>query len=242
MLRSVEDVELEQGMSVGAAWLVYDAARQIGIEKALGRGRDGKLALWQVMAQVIGQGSRLLAVRLAQVHAACDILGMRQGFNEEHLYDNLAWLSENQKEIERRLFAVEKQIIHDRYKDLAEVEQAFRTCKTAMLEMRPWYVQREGSTRGHALVVMLAYLITRYLQQAWSHLDLTVEEGLQRLSMLCSTRMVIKDQSSCHRIPNPGDAAAKLLEAANVRLPRVLPYLGARVVSRKALQSHRQSN
>jgi len=44
-------------------------------------------------------------VRLAQVHAACDILGKRQGFNEEHLYDNLAWLAQNQKEIERRLFA-----------------------------------------------------------------------------------------------------------------------------------------
>jgi len=105
VLRSVEDVELEQGMSVGAAWLVYDVARRIGIEKVLGQGREGKLALWQVMARVIGQGSRLSAVRLAQVHAACDILGMRQGFNEEHLYDNLAWLAQNQKEIERRLFA-----------------------------------------------------------------------------------------------------------------------------------------
>jgi transposase len=489
VLRSVEDVELEQGMSVGAAWLVYDVARQIGIEKALGQGREGKLALWQVMARVIGQGSRLSAVRLAQVHAACDILGMRQGFNEEHLYDNLAWLAQNQKEIERRLFIerckgkkpdlflydvtssyfegehneladwgynrdkkrgkkqvvvgllcdegggpvsievfrgntqdfdtlgrqvkksveefgcervtfvgdrgmiksgqigelkragfhyitaitkpqiekllregvfqmelfdkevfevedegtryilrrnpqraeeiartrkekkesierwclrenvrlaehprakvetalkevgkrierlrisgwlkvetdgrklelkedesalreeamldgcyviksdlpkeVDKQVIHDRYKDLTEVEQAFRTCKTAMLEIRPWYVQTEESTRGHALVVMLAYLITRYLQQAWSHLNLTVNEGLIQLALLCSTKMVIKDQNCCHRIPNPSDISAKLLEAANVRLPRALPYLGAHVVSRKTLQSQRRSN
>ena len=489
VLRSVEDVELEQGMSVGAAWLVYDVAWQIGIEKVLGQGREGKLALWQVMARVIGQGSRLSAVRLAQVHAACDILGMRQGFNEEHLYDNLAWLAQNQKEIERRLFAerrkgkkpdlflydvtssyfegehneladwgynrdkkrgkkqvvvgllcdeggvpvsievfrgntrdfdtlgkqvkksveefgcervtfvgdrgmiksgqidelkragfhyitaitkpqierllregvfqmglfdedvfeveddgtryilrrnpqraeemactrkgkkeaierwcrwenvrlaehprakvetglreggkrierlrisgwlkveaegrklelkedesalreeamldgcyviksdlpkeVDKQVIHDRYKDLTEVEQAFRTCKTAMLEIRPWYVQTEESTRGHALVVMLAYLITRYLQQAWSHLNLTVNEGLNQLALLCSTKMVIKDQSSCHRIPDPSDISAKLLDAANVHLPRALPYLGAYVVSRKTLQSQRRSN
>ena len=104
VLRSVEDVELEQGMSVGAAWLVYDVARRIGIEKALGQERAGKLALWQVMARVIDQGSRLSAVRLAQVHATCNILGMRQGLSEEHLYDNLAWLSQNQKGIERRLF------------------------------------------------------------------------------------------------------------------------------------------
>ena len=137
---------------------------------------------------------------------------------------------------------VDKQVIHDRYKDLTEVEQAFRTCKTAMLEIRPWYVQTEESTRGHALVVMLAYLITRYLQQAWSHLNLTVNEGLNQLALLCSTKMVIKDQSSCHRIPDPSDISAKLLEAANVRLPRALPYLGAHVVSRKTLQSQRRSN
>jgi hypothetical protein len=103
VLRSVEDVELEQGMSVGTAWAVYEVARRIGIEKALGSERAGKLALWQVMARVIDQGSRLSAVRLAEVHAACDILGMREGFNEEHLYENLAWLSANQRKIERRL-------------------------------------------------------------------------------------------------------------------------------------------
>jgi len=453
VLRSVKDIELEQGMSVGAVWLVYDVARQLGIEKALGQGRAGKLALWQVIARVIDQGSRLSAVRLAQVHAACDVLGVREGFNEDHLYDNLAWLAKNQKGIERRLFSrrakgkkpelflydvtssyfegehneladwgynrdkkrgkkqvvvgllcdeggepvsvevfrgntrdfdtlgsqvrksaeefgckrvtfvgdrgmiksgqmdelnragfhyitaitkpqiekllredvfqmelfdehvyeveeegiryilrrnpqraeeiagtrkekresigrlcekknewlaqhprakvekalnevskrierlrmsewlkveaegrrlelkedeealreevmldgcyviksdlpgeVDKQTIHDRYKDLAEVEQAFRTFKTALLRMRPWYVQTEESTRGHALVVMLAYLIARYLQGAWEHLDLTVEEGLSRLTMLSSTKMIIKDHSSCHRIPkHPGD-------------------------------------
>ena len=33
--------------------------------------------------------------------------------------------------------AASKQVVHDRYRDLAEVEQAFRTCKTAHLETRP---------------------------------------------------------------------------------------------------------
>ena len=481
-LRSLDDVELEQGMSVGAAWLVYEVARRLGIEKALGQERAGKLALWQVMARAIDQGSRLSAVRLAQVHAACDILGMREGFNEENLYDNLAWLSENQNKIERRLFLerrkgkkpelflydvtssyfdgehnelaewgynrdkksgkkqvvvgllcdeggspvsvevfrgntrdfdtfgeqvkkaaegfgcervtfvgdrgmiksgqiselgearfhyitaltkpqidklvktgafqmelfdkelceveqegiryvlgrnpqraeemtctrkakkgsierlcerknrylcehprakvetafkevekrierlrvspwlrveaksgrlglredeaalaqeamldgcyviksdlpkeVTKQVIHDRYKDLAQVEQAFRSCKTGMLEMRPWHVQTEESTRGHALVVMLAYLITHYLQQAWADFDLTVKEGLNQLSMICSTEIVIRGQERCHRIPTPGDTAVKLLDAANIRLPKALPHLGGRVVSRKKL-------
>ena len=486
VLRSLNEVELEQGLSVGAAWLVYQVAKDIGIEKALGKERPGKLALWQVMARVINQGSRLSAVRLAQVHAGCDILGMRTGFNEDDLYDNLAWLAENQSQIEERLFlkrcsgkkpelflydvtssyfegenneladwgynrdkksgkkqvvlgllcdetgdpisievyrgntldfetfegqikkavnkfgcervtfvgdrgmiksgqisalgeakfhyitaitkpqiekllregvfqmelfeqelceveqagvryvlkrnpervkemvatrkgkkeSIEKlcekgnaylvehprakaasllkkvkkkiddlkisdwlgvivegkrlelsedvaalaeeakldgcyviksdlpkeitsQVIHDRYKDLAQVEQAFRNCKTGLLEMRPWYVTKEESTRGHALEVMLAYLITHHLQQAWANFNLTVEEGIAQLSLICSTKMVIKGQESCHRIPRPGSTGIKLLEAANVHLPQALPDLGARVVSRKQLQLSR---
>lgn len=103
-----DDIELKQGMSVGAVWLVYEIARRLGIEKALGTERTGKLALWQVVARVIDQGSRLSAVRLAQVHAACDILAIRLGFNEDHLYENLAWIADNQKHIEKRVFKIRR--------------------------------------------------------------------------------------------------------------------------------------
>ena len=489
VLRSLgESVELKQGMSVGAAWLIYKIAQRLGIEKALGRERAGKLGLWQVMARVMEQGSRLSAVRLAQIHAGCDILGMRKGFNEDHLYKNLSWLADNQRKIERRLFKaryrgkkpelflydvtssyleglhnelaewgynrdnkkgkkqvvvgllcdeggdpvsvevfpgssrdfatfgcqikkaaeefgcqrvtfvgdrgmiksaqieelkevdfyyitaitkpqinsllktgvfqlglfeeelceveqdgiryilrrnpqrvkeiartrsekkesvkrlvqkknlylaehprakeeialkeiaskierlktsswlkveaegrklylkedkealakevkldgcyviksnlpkeVDKQIIHDRYKDLARVEQAFRTSKTTLLEMRPWYVWTEKSTRGHALVVMLAYLIIHYLQKAWIDLNVTVEEGLKRLATICSMEMATKEETSCHRIPTPHQLSAELLKAADVRLPRVLPSLRVHIVSRKKLPSRRQN-
>ena len=37
-------MELHQGFAVGAIWTVYDLARQLGIEQALGRSRQGKLA------------------------------------------------------------------------------------------------------------------------------------------------------------------------------------------------------
>ena len=98
-----ETVTLRQGLSVGAVWLVHDIARRLGIAEALGPSREGKLALWQVIARVIDQGSRLSAVRLAGGHAACDILGL-QAFNEDDLYANLDWLCENQPRIEDRLF------------------------------------------------------------------------------------------------------------------------------------------
>jgi len=51
----------------------------------------------------------------------------------------------------------DKETVHARYKDLALVEQAFRTSKTVELEMRPIHVRLESRTRGHAFVIMLAY-------------------------------------------------------------------------------------
>jgi hypothetical protein len=53
---------------------VYQVARRLGIDKALGTPRAGTLALWHVMARVFDPGSRLSAVRLAMANAACAVL------------------------------------------------------------------------------------------------------------------------------------------------------------------------
>src|ERR671924_454865 len=95
---------LKQGLAFGAVWTVYHIARRLGIEQALGTTREGKLALWQVIARVIDQGSRLSAVRLAMSHAACDVLGLGP-FDEDALYENLDWLANRQAAIEDTLFA-----------------------------------------------------------------------------------------------------------------------------------------
>ena len=64
-------------------WTTLEMARRLGIDQALGDGFAPLLALWQVLARVLEQGaSRLSAVRLAQAHAACDVLGIRRGFDE----------------------------------------------------------------------------------------------------------------------------------------------------------------
>ena len=99
-----ESIELHEGLSVGAVWCVNQVARELGIEEALGKDFQGKLAMWQVIARVMDQGSRLSAVRLAQVHAVGDVLDMKRGFDENDLYGNLAWLAENQGKIEQKLF------------------------------------------------------------------------------------------------------------------------------------------
>ena len=86
-------------------WALFEVARRLGLPKALGPGFAGQLALWQVLARVLDQGSRLSAVRLAQVHAAAAVLGLQRGFDENDFYANLGWLSEQQGRIENRLFA-----------------------------------------------------------------------------------------------------------------------------------------
>jgi hypothetical protein len=496
-LRHKEDLEylgtlqdaitLKQGLSFGAVWTVYQVARRLGIAQALGTTREGKLALWQVIARVIDQGSRLSAVRLAMAHAACDVLGLGP-FDEDALYENLDWLAEAQAAIEDRLFAqrqktkpaslflydvtssylegthnelaafgynrdgkkgklqivigllcdedgypvsievfpgnthdphtvaaqveklkgrfgvtaitfvgdrgmlksqqvedlaqhgfhyitaitkpqiekllrtgtfqmelfeqelaevltdegiryvlrrnpmraqemrdtrhaklatlqaqvakqnqyltdhpranaqgalqklvaraeklriadwveltlaertirltikedaqqkaakldgcyvlktdltpaqAPKELVHDRYKDLASVEQAFRACKTVHLEVRPIFLRREARTRAHAFVVMLAYQIIRYLAACWSAFDVTVEEGLHALTTLCLVEISPPNAPSYHRIPTPRDAIARLLHSADITLPKVFSLSGTRVSTKKKLPSER---
>ena len=487
-LGSLDKIQLSQGPSMGAVWTVWQTACRLGIDSALGSGFAAQLALWQVLARVLEQGSRLSAVRLAQVHAACDVLGIRRGFDENDLYDNLTWLSQQQAGIEKRLFtqrrgqqrpelflydvtssylegednaygaygynrdgkkgkkqivigllcdeqgapvstevfrgntqdpktfaaqvkkaqqrfgcervtfvgdrgmiksgqiedlekagfhyitaitkpqidslmaagvmqmelfadqvceveqegvryvlrrnplraqqlaasrsskqarveelqkngndylaqhpraklstaeaklrkkiaqlkidqwllveeqgrtlqlkvnatALEEasrldgcyviktdlpptvaatQVVHDRYKDLTQVEQAFRSCKTVHLETRPIYVRTAEHTRGHVLVVMLAYLIRRELSRAWTALDVTVEEGLHQLQTLCSTEVKVEGGGSCLRIPTPQADSHALLQALDLHLPQVLPHSPALVVTRKKLPERRK--
>lgn len=103
-----DKVRIKQGRSIGAVWIVYKTAERLGITKAIGGGFQGQLALWQVMARIIEQDSRLSAVRLHKVHALADVIGLQRGFDENDLYENLAWLSENQERIEQRLFAMRR--------------------------------------------------------------------------------------------------------------------------------------
>jgi DDE family transposase len=483
-----DSVQLHQGPSIGAVWLVYQVARHLGIEQALGSSRQGRLALWQVIARVIDQGSRLSAVRLAATHAACDVVGLGR-FDEEDLYGNLDWLSAHQTQIENRLFqlqpkepvsglflydvtssylegehnelgafgynrdgkrgkrqlvigllcngggrplsmevfagntqdpktftpqvkkvaerfggreitfvgdrgmiktpqiealgerqfhyitaitkpqieallksdvlqldlfdetlaeitteeglryilrrnphraeeiaasredkyqtlskaaveynhylsahprarvevalrllenrcqklrlaqwvklfiegreirmakdpqalgeiakldgcyvlktdlareAASKETVHERYKDLALVEWAFRESKTVHLEMRPIYVRRESRTRGHAFVVMLAYALIKELATRWQPLDLTVKEGIDQLATLCLTEVRIEDQAPYHQVPTPRDTLQRLLDAAQVRLPKVLPSRGVTVTTKTKLQNRRK--
>jgi transposase len=485
-----ETVKLKQGQSFGSVWVIYQIAKELGIDKALGNTPQGKLALWQVIARVIAQGSRLSAVRLASSHAACDILDM-ETFNEEDLYSNLDWLSEKQEKIEDSLYKnqykkkkqpglylydvtssylegncnelgafgynrdkkkgkkqivigllcdeegvplsvqvfrgntqdqktvseqikkvsgrfggkevtlvgdrgmikgqsieelkeegfhyitaitkpqiekmlserqlqmslfdedlaevetkgiryilrrnpirakeirqirqskleklkeeirkqneymklhpgakegtslkkmqtgisklkigkwasltisgreiqitldseklseeekldgcyvlktdiskekASKEIIESRYKDLADVEWAFRTSKTCHLEMRPVHVRLESRTRGHIFVVMLAYRIALELSKRWVEVESTVEEAIDELKTVCAMNIVVGQKTLCNKIPEPGDSIKFLLKKAGVSLPETFPSKGIIVATRKKLVNKRLSH
>lgn len=480
---------LRQGPAFGAVWLLLQLARSLGIPQALGDSRQGKLALWQAIARVLDQGSRLSAVRLAGTHAACEVLGLGR-FDEDDLYANLDWLTAQQAEIEQRLFqhrepaptpglflydvtssylegqhnafgafgynrdgkrgkrqivigllcdsagrplsievfagntqdpktfaaqldkvkqrfgggeitfvgdrgmikgpqiealveqrfhyitaitkpqietllaqgtvqlglfdeglaeildasgvryllrrnplradeiarsrdekyhslvqataaanhylsahprahphvalrklqerakrlhiepwitltlhertlllaqnatalaecaqldgcyvlktdlpttAAPKELVHQRYKDLALVEWAFRESKTAHLEMRPLYVRLESRTRGHAFVVMLAYLLIQELAQRWRHLNLTVQEGLDQLATLCLTEVHLPNHPVTYQLPTPRDSLQTLLDAAQIQLPHKLPAPSPIVTTKTNLTERRKN-
>jgi transposase len=135
----------------------------------------------------------------------------------------------------------DKELIHDRYKDLAMVETAFRTCKTSHLEVRPVFVRTEANTRGHVLVVMLAYRIIRALKQAWKDIDLSVEEGLRELDRICAMQLSVKGGGACLRIPELSPIAKELLGALDVKLPLMLPKSTVEVDTKRKLASRRKS-
>ncbi len=136
--------------------------------------------------------------------------------------------------------AASAQTVHERYRDLAEVEQGFRTCKTTHLELRPWFVTCEPSTRGHALVVMLAYKIVRYLSQCWQAFDIEVLEALEALKQITLDRVTIAGYPAFQRVPTPRPTLQQWLEAADIELPQTLPDLGTDVVTRKKISESRK--
>ena len=98
-----DNLGAQQGLAVGAVWVLNQLAKQLGITQALGAHRLATLARWLVFATVIEQSSRLSAVRLAQRHAVCDILNL-DNFNKDDLYQAMDWLAQRQDDIEQKLF------------------------------------------------------------------------------------------------------------------------------------------
>jgi len=135
---------------------------------------------------------------------------------------------------------LDKEIIHQRYKDLAHVEDAFRHIKTGLLEIRPVYVRKESRTKGHVFIVMLSYSITKYLREKWIDFDITLKEGIQELSSICCIQTTT-GAVTYNMIPEPRDLGSKLLDALDVKLPSAISCKGIEVATRKKLVKNRKN-
>ncbi len=74
--------------------------------------------------------------------------------------------------------------LHDRYKDLSMVEQAFRTCKQSIEEIRPIYVRKSSRTKGHVFVCMLAYILVKRMGELCSQLNMSRKGIINQLDQL----------------------------------------------------------
>lgn len=130
--------------------------------------------------------------------------------------------------------------IHDRYKSLADVEWAFRTMKTTLLEMRGIFVRKASRTKAHVFIVMLSYMMAYKLRRYWHDLEVTVEEGISELSSIHAMEVHFP-QMSYQQIPQPRSSTMLLLEKAGITLPDAIPFKGVGVLTRKKLVSERKN-
>jgi transposase len=131
-----------------------------------------------------------------------------------------------------------KETIHARYKDLAGVEWAFRTMKTTLLHLRGIYVRKANRTRAHVFTIMLAYMLAYELRRLWQDMEVTIEEGIEELSSVCATEVIMGDVT-IQTVPIPRELGGQLLQKANVTLPDAIPCKGVRVHTRKHLVDER---
>jgi transposase len=123
--------------------------------------------------------------------------------------------------------ALDAQAVHDRYRDLYEVEQDFRTMKTGLLEMRPIFVRKARRTRAHVLVTMLALKVVREMRRALvaafgttadDKMAVTVEDALLALARLCLLTYHVQ-ATAVTRLPAPDARQKAILDALGTPLP-----------------------
>ena len=114
-----------------------------------------------------------------------------------------------------------KEKVHERYKQLTQVESAFREMKGDILNIRPLYLRKAERTKGHVVVVMLGYMILHKLNKLWSPVKETIEESLDALTNLCILK-VESNENSILKLPTPNEECKNLLNLAKIKWPKFI--------------------
>ena len=117
---------------------------------------------------------------------------------------------------------LEKEIVHARYKDLTEVEKAFRTIKTGLLEIRPLYLRKESRTRGYVFICMLSYMVTKYIWDELKFLNIQQKFIYQTLDKIQYIIYPVETAEIKALPTNYTDIQTKILSALDITFPKHL--------------------
>tara|TARA_B100000959_G_C14948753_1_gene610975 strand:+ start:141 stop:1772 length:1632 start_codon:yes stop_codon:yes gene_type:complete len=114
-----------------------------------------------------------------------------------------------------------KEAVHQRYKDLALVETAFRTLKMGCLEIRPIFVRKSSRTKGHVFLSMLSYMLVQRLWKSTQSLNLPLSHMIE---LICSIKTVVIQlgETSTARIPEITQKKKDILKQLNIELPKTI--------------------
>ncbi len=111
-----------------------------------------------------------------------------------------------------------KEDIHQAYKRLIKVENAFKTLKTEFLKIRPLYLRTDSRIIGHIALSMHAYNITLELKKYIKQIELDFKSTIGELSNVQTVSNKINDLISFETIPTIGENLQKLFTKMNLKL------------------------
>jgi len=120
-----------------------------------------------------------------------------------------------------------KEEVRDAYKQLQEVEHAFRDMKTTQLNIRPIFHTKEETTRSHAFLGMFSYAVIREMEQAlWPWLreqkkttnnKISFDDAMEELKMVKLCVLSFGDSSHQEvRITKLNDNQKHILSLLNI--------------------------
>ncbi|MBT9148228.1 MAG: hypothetical protein DDT32_01998 [Syntrophomonadaceae bacterium] len=183
-----------------------------GIEKL-----KGKASLKRVVSQVEGvlrhkHGRRLIGYKVDEKDGRLSYWIKEESIKIEEALDGVYILRTE----EQRMSA--KEVI-EAYKDLTDVERAFRTMKSA-LRLRPFYHWTENRVRAHALICYLAFLIERYVERTLKHHNAGFSAGtaFESLSQLGAAVMEVDEERYTY-ISEPSRRDRIIFSALGLKFP-----------------------
>jgi hypothetical protein len=76
--------------------------------------------------------------------------------------------------------------------------------------------------KEYLISVMLSYLLERKIEKYWHAIDVSFDEGINEVGLIQTVKMAIANRTY-HKVPTPTGLCKKLLDAAGVKLPLIIP-------------------